>query len=911
MKLGSRRKNEEKPKEEKKTLRVVQSTQKNIPIKDFANGTIITENKKLLKIVEVTPIPFQTLKANQKNQIRERFERMIKTGPSQMQIKCIATPADLTKQITQVEENLEKEKNMECLQLTEEYIKKLKQAQEYNVERKFYIIFPNEDSIKKKKTEELSKQIYSLNTVAKNMCQRLKACDTQAKPLNNNEIASLFYTLLNRNSYKDILFEDHYIEIYDNYVEQKKIEGTYDPTQQIYVPPTEYIAPKALYFNDRQYVMCDDRYYTYLYLDGEKGYPTSVPCGWLDMFVSSFEGIDVDIFIKKKDRRRFKDKLLQTIGHSKRDMGVNFNDVSDSFQNASSKYESARFLYYCLMHEQSIYDVSVIITVSGGSIEEVNEKAEQIIDTAKGYDMRLRTLPYEAEQAFVSTLPLCNLDPNIEKKSKRNVPQISLSTFFPFTAFQLIHDKGLLIADGFGQTPVIPDFWKTSFVSNSLIFMCGMAGAGKTSALELIACHARVRGKPVFIVAPEKQDDYVRLCEDIGGQFIYIGPGSPYRINIMEIFENSKNTLGEEVKDYYGKSKKGQNSYMNLRVDIVFDFLHINYPTMNQKEQGVLRDCILEAYRQKGITEDNESLWADKEKTHYKQMPIIADLLPLIKQKGSDMDTLYYNVKQLTEGAGAHFNGQTNIDVNNRFFVIGTESSASIENRTMCAFLAEDFCQMKIREDRVTQTVYIIDEGWQMLSNEYTSKKMFEDSKILRGYQCLFIFGSQQMADVLSTENGRVILNNAETRIIMKHKDEDIKYISSYIDLSESERKMIRDFDVGQALMLANQVRIPIYFNPTEFEKLLTWNDPATLERYYEYRKQRDAMFEAQERKNRARNRRSVLDYLTGEARTPKVTITDSRNYLKQMKEQTPAVANTAGYVRKMMKGKEAAYDNQ
>ena len=127
----------------------------------------------------------------------------------------------------------------------------------------------------------------------------------------------------------------------------------------------------------------------------------------------------------------------------------------------------------------------------------------------------------------------------------------------------------------------------------------------------------------------------------------------------------------------------------------------------------------------------------------------------------------------------------------------------------------------------------------------------------------MFIFATQQMGDVLKSDKGEAIMKAAETRIIMKHKDEDIRYIEENIEISDAEKKMIRTFDTGQALMLANQIRLQIYFNPTDFEKLLTWNDPATLNRYGEYIKEKRRLDELAKQKIRAaENALNIADLL-------------------------------------------------
>ena len=877
--------------------RIIQSTQKQLPIKDFANGVIITGDNRMLKMLEVSAVPFINQKVNQQNLTRQYFENFLKIAPDNFQIKCISTPADLTKQIISMDENIRKEKNEECRRLCEEYRKSLEKAQKNNIERRYFIAFSNEIIGRRSKIENMSNQIYKLNSYAFRLCESLKNCGNSAKPLNNNDMAGVFYMLMNRNTCRDVPFEAHYEEIYDRYYSEYKKSEQSSPASSIYIAPTEYIAPKDLYFNDKNYVMCDNRYYTFLYISKD-GYPAEVVCGWLNMFIDSFEGVDVDIFFHKKNKRKLKDSLRGTIGHTEMDMSENFNDVSDSFVNASSKYQSAKFLFNALQAGQEVYDVSVLLTVSANTIEKITDNIEKINDDAKSYDIKLMNLAFQNEQAFISALPLNNLDPAIEKKARRNVPQSSAATFYPFTSFQLIHDKGIYIADGEGNSPVIADFWNTRFVTNSLVFMCGMPGAGKTSALELIACRGRTMSIPVFIVAPEKMADYSRLCEAIDGQFVYIGPGSKHRINIMDILENSRNAQQENEITYSATGKKDR-SYLASRVATVFEFLHTNYPDMSQREQGFLKDAIMETYRRKGISEDNESLWADGNRTHYKEMPILSDLLDVIEESKKDNETLYYSIKSLTEGDGSHFNGQTNINVNNTFFVIGTESNSSA-TKTLDSFLAEDFCQMKIREDRTTKTIYIIDEGWAMLNNEFTAKKMFEDARILRGYSCMFVFATQQMGDVLKSDKGEAIMKASETRIIMKHKDEDIRYIEENIEISESEKKRIRTFDTGQALLLANQIRLPIYFNPTEFEKLLTWNDPATLERYGKYIEEKRRLDELAKQKIRAAENALNIADLLFDPRDAFLKASSSEQYRQEIAENALPGLSGRSYLKEL-----------
>lgn len=817
--------------------KVVQSTQKQMPIKDITNGIIYTNDDRIVKLMEVYPIPFANLKPNTQNVIRQHFENMFKVLPDKFQLKAVSFPANLSKPL----EDLEKVQNETKLEskanLAEEYKRGLLNAQNYTVERKFYLAFSNEEQ-RHTKVEDIERSISSLNNTAQRVKSSLNSCGNGATIMNSSDIAKAFYFLNNRNS--KIPFEEHYESIYKKYLDAAENKNDF------YIPPTEYISPTKIFFTDKKYLVLNNRYYTWLYIAGE-GYPNSVYCGWLDQFISSYEGVDVDIFFNKKDDRKLKEKLRRTIGHVSADAAEIQSGASDSAYNVQTKYQSAQFLLDCVQSGQSIYNVSTVLTVSGNSIEEVNEKTQNLIDDAKKQDIILRDLRYQEEISWLSTLPLNNLDKRIEKKAKRNMPRMIAATMYPFTAFQLMHEGGLYIANAQGNaSPVIPNFWNTDVFINPHIFVCGGSGAGKTSTMELFSSHASVMGIPVFIIAPQKQDDYKRLCTALGGQFISFGEGSPYRINIMAIYPTDE-TTDEKRDTLYGELGKNNMSYLKQREGIVTNFIHSHYTEMSRSELAILGDALTMAYAKYGITEDNESLWADEEHTKYKEMPILKDVQDALESMNNpEAKNLILELKFFTTGIGSYFNGPTNIDVNNNYFVIGLENNSK-ETKPLSVYLAEDFCQTKIRRDK-NKKFFMIDESWDLIENKFTAQKLAEDSKILRGFGASVVCGTQQLGDLLKSEYGEIIIKNSETRIIMKHEEEDVRYLTQYITLTQQEQKEIQGFAKGEALLLANQDRINIAFAPTEYEGLIMFNDEATLARYEQYVKNQEAEKERQAR---------------------------------------------------------------
>ena len=881
--------------QEKRINKIVQSTQKQIPVKDITNGVVVTDDNYLVKVLEVDAIPFMNMKRSEQNIKRGLFQAFLKNAPDNFQIKCISQSSNLSDQIEKIKESIKGETNQDRITLCNESILSLEKAQKETVERRYFIAFSNKEKIKQSKVDVIEKEINKINSMAFKIQSALLPIGNKTKILNNNELASLFYMLLNRNTYIDNSFNKHYESVYDKYLQDSK-------GNEFYIPPTEYLAPQKIVFNDKKFVVCDDRYYSFLYISGN-GYPNELYCGWLDTFINSFEGVDVDIFVKKKDRNKVKDQLEKAIGHSENDIVSAKGAIGDGMYKASSKYASAVYLYSGIQSGLNIYDVSIVITVSGKTLEETSEKMEKLIDEANSKDIALVDLIYQEEIAFKSVLPIAKLDRSIESKAKRNMLEDTVSSLYAFLGFQLIHKNGLILANNLNNnSPVIPDFWDKGVVANPHVFACGSSGKGKTSTSALITLHANVLDVPCYILVAEKQEDWKKICLALNGQYIEISSGSPHRLNIMDILENDIN-IQDKKAEMYGRSS-AEISYLNLRIAIVIEFICAYFKEATSRHKSILNDALIETYKRKGITSNNNSLWADETHTHYKEMPILSDLADVLKEKGEE--ELYSILRYLTSGVGAHFNGKTNVNIHNNYIVFGLENNTE-EMLPLATYLAEDFCQNKIREDREKHAVFCIDEGWGMLKTEATAKKMEADAKLLRGFGCMMIFATQQMQDVFSSKEGQSIIHNCETNIIMGLTASDANYVAEMIDLTKQEVSTIRNFNIGDALLLMGSNRLPIHFKPTEYEQLIVFNDDDTNKRYREYMRHKKRQKEFDEIRKKRVAKAGLIDKLFT-AYLPNnmsKTLTE-KEYEESFSKDVIKAINSEDYAKYLLKGKRS-----
>lgn len=808
----------------------VQPTQKYIPIKELTNGIIITKDNKYVKIIEVVPTPFFMKSENDQSKIYRSFYEMLKFAPVDIQIKCLSTQADLSTQIKKLEENRLKETNDDCITFYNDYKQRLLQAQQIGTRNRFFIIFTYERqgnaAGRRASKSPLAQAVEQLNTIAGRIASKMIECGNEVILYNdysaqNNQNAEILYTLLNRDKIIDEPFDTHMQVVMQRY------NDYYFGENDFYVPATDYISPDSIDYSNTKYLKVNNTYYKFLCIPGKNGYNPYVYPGFMNLFVNQGTGVDVDVFYKK-ETGDVQGELKRTLGHAMADMSderVN----SDASEAAQSTYASAYYLRQGLLNNQSLYYMSTIITVSAKTKREVDDKVDSIKTQCRQQDIKILEMKHQNKEAFESVLPLCNLNKDIFYKTKINVLTETAAAFYMFTTFEMNHENGIYVGDNMQTgSPVIIDYFNETYFTNKNVFIAGTSGAGKTYGLLLQAIRTRLARIPIFIIAPEKENEFRRLCTAIGGEFIQIAKGASTRINPMEIFMKDQSA---QQKQQLIDGTVDTISYVTEKVNMLTKFCQMFTGQLDFDEKTFLEDCFFGTYEEFGITTDNESLW-NASHTKFKVMPTFQDFKDYIETQDRAPKKIVNLAKMLTSGAAQCFNGQTNIDTNNDFIVFGLEHNDE-EMLPVAVYLAMDFAWSKIKEDRTKKKMLYIDEWWKMAYNKIAADYSMEIAKTIRAYNGGIVFATQQMSDILAAGDvGKGVIGNCSIQILMKMKREDIKTVSTMLSLSENDKDSIERFDKGDALMLAGNNRIYLHFEASENENLLCATDEKTLLEY-------------------------------------------------------------------------------
>ena len=801
-----------------------------IPIESIDDGIIKMEDGRYVAIVEILPVNFLLKSPSEQNAIVYGFERYIRIAPNHIQFLSISKKTDLSAFVKKIDEEMEKETNEKCRELQQDYKDLLTGVESREaVSRRFFGILdykPNASD--SSDITEIKRQMHSLKT---QLINGLKTCGNQCLVWDNdtNETAKILFEILNREIHPSE-FPYHISKVANWY------KDTYgeDGADNIHV--TEFFAPEKINFKNHDYTKINNVYYDFMFIKSN-GYPTSIPAGWTSIFVNAGEGIDVKFDFKKEDKTRTLSRIGKRLRISS-SRAQNLNASTTEYDDLEDTAMSGFYLKNGLSRgNEDFYYMTILLTITADSIDELDWKRRELEQYLRASEIFLQNCNYIQSEALLSYLPLGYMSKDISKRAKRNILTSDLAALYPFTSYELSDEDGVLLGvNELNNSLVITDFFNSERYMNANISILGTSGAGKTYTTQLLTTRLRRKGIQVFVIAPYKGYEFKRACENIGGEFIKISPSSKQCINAMEI---------RMTDDDATKYLEGEENLSKLaeKIESLHIFFELLIPDMNAEEEQLLDEALLNVYNRYGITHDNDSLYDPKDKTKYREMPILGDLYEeLLKDERSVRMANIMN--RLVNGSASSFNQRTNVDLNNLYTVIDISALDGSPLLPVGMYLAIDYVFSKSKENRTKRKAIVIDETWKLIScNAKAAEYVLTIFKIIRGYGGSAICATQDLNDFLSFENGKYgkgIINNSKTKIVLKLEDKEAKSVKELLDLSEEEYQKIVKFNRGHGLLSTNKNNVPIHFKASELENIMITTDRQELERYVEERKRNE-----------------------------------------------------------------------
>lgn len=777
------------------------STESLVPVKTISDGIIQLNNGKYVTVLEVLPLNFYLKSELEQKNIISGFAAWLKIAPSRLQIVAQTRPADIDAFCERLEGYYNSEPNENCRRMIFEDAQLVNYiAENQAVTRRFYIVLPYEG-----KSAEKSVICDEMSDTVNTARQYLEACGLETVTHTDENI--FLYELLCgflRPSLKGIKPTEIPEEIRDA------------------------LSPDSADMTHRDYTVTEGEYRSYLYLSAG-GYPSNAGLAWAAPFAEAGGGITAVFYLERKNR----EQIIPKIGNAAVFNRSRIQDVGDTrsdYEQLDDAIESALFMKAQINREgENFYYIHTLMSVSADNVDDLKRREKETVNLCGSMGFTARRADYMQDKAFLSLLPLLEIDQDIAHKSRRNILTSGAAAAFPFSSFEMCDETGIFYGLNLhNSSSVIVDHYNTTRYSNGNMAVFGMSGAGKTFFLLLLAMRLRMQGVGVYIITPEKGFEYRGACEAIGGKFIQIGAGSADCINLMEIRRTTADIDADSSDTLRDNSSVLLEKIQNIH--IFFDLL---YPGISPDEKYLLDRAILNCYRSFGITKDNRSL-TDKN-GRIKRMPCFADLIPFM-EKFTELKSVTMALKRLVEGSASGLGGQTNIDLSSPFIVLDT-SRLSKEFTALGTFIATEFVKDRISLSRVKKKAVILDEAWKIAGetgNEQAADFVVGLIKTVRGYGAIFVSATQNVVDYFALNGGKfgdALLGNSRLKLLLQLEETEAVKLKEKLMLTESETMQIIRCGRGEGLLCAgrNRIAIDIRASDTEFELITT--DRESLEK--------------------------------------------------------------------------------
>ena len=815
-------------------------TQNFIPIKNLEHGIIETTDGRYIKILEIEPINFMLRSEEEQYEIICSFASWLKISPVHLQFKSITRKADSDKHIAMLRKEMETEESEQCKKLSEGYIRLIKDVGSREaLTRRFFLIFRYEE-LRRNENSDYGQICSTLLTAEQNARAYFMQCGNNIlQPKDPDEAtAEILYMFFNRRSCVEEPFHSRVDRIVlDTMAAKNKVIGI-DPVPHIRM--AHFIAPRGIDLTHRNYIIMDGLYYSFLYIKGN-GYPNKVRAGWMSSLINAGEGIDVDVFLRRENRSKTIDKVAQRIRLNRTKL-KSMQDTSTDYEELAGSIQAGYFIKQGIAnYNEDLFYMSVFVTVSARTYEELMWRKQQMTDMLKSMDMYVSDCSFQQEDALRTVMPFLQISPKLEKKSKRNVLTSGAASTYMFTSFEMSDDTGVLLGiNRHNNSLCIVDLFDTKKNKNANLNLLGTSGAGKTFTMQLLALRMRMRGIQCYIIAPIKGHEFRRACNRIGGQFIKIAPGSPHCINIMEI----RHTISPEMELIDELDYSEMDSLLAQKIQQLMIFFSLLIPDMTNEEEQMLDEALIRTYGKFGITHDNDSVYADRNAVppKMKTMPILGDLHEEL-QKNEMTKRIAVIVSRFVTGSAQSFNQQTNVDLSNKYIVLDL-SELKGKLLPVGMMIALDYVWDKIKSDRTKKKAIMIDEIWQLIgagSNRMAAEFCLEIFKVIRGFGGAAISATQDLSDFFGLEDGRygrAIINNSKNKIILNLEPDEAEFVRDTLKLTKTEIRSITRFERGEALICSNNSKVPVIIKASKEEQEMITTDRAELEAILKERQQ-------------------------------------------------------------------------
>jgi len=525
---------------------------------------------------------------------------------------------------------------------------------------------------------------------------------------------------------------------------------------------------------DFTHIKIDDKYYRTMYV---VGYPRYVSANWLYSLITFDHPLYISMYVYPTESKSVLDELRRKIAEMEATIEAEIKAGKVVDPTVQVALDDALALQAELAKgAERFFQFGLYITIPADTKEELERISKEVDNALSSILIIGKQAILEMEEGFKSTLPMF-----YDKLSVwRNMDTTSLAMTFPFSTASLTRNEGIMY--GMNQHDGSLIIFDRFTLENANAVILGKSGGGKSFYVKLEALRLLMMDVDVIIIDPE--NEYKKLSESMGGEFVVFSTSSTYKINPFDLI--TKNPEPDELS----------NKILDLH-----SLMKVIMGDLTPAQDAMLDRALVLTYREKGITQDIE--------TFKNPPPLLEDLYKVFMgMETEEAKELAGRLEKFVMGSAAGiFNQRSNFDIKNHFTVFGIRDLE--ENlRPVAMYIVLDYIWNTVRRGEQKKRILIVDEAWYLIKHKDSGAYLHNFAKRARKYHLGLTTITQDSEDFLATDEGKAIITNSSMQIILKQSTAAVDKITETFYLTGGEKHFLLSAGVGEGLFFAGQSHV-------------------------------------------------------------------------------------------------------
>jgi len=566
----------------------------------------------------------------------------------------------------------------------------------------------------------------------------------------------------------------------------------------------DLLAPDGVERRWNHMVQVGDSYVTTLEL---RGFPHVLPLAWLTDPSLGLDAPGITVHqrivpvpdaLARRILARSEDAALGTLAG---DMQAGTNLDVDAQQGMEAAAALRRDL---AGGTDRMFQYAISITIAAPTPDELAARVDTVRLAASQQGIQLAVARFQQWEGWIQALPLGREELRLLHDTSGHAVAMGLPTAAPGLRKRA---GGLPIVWGEYPRTGTPILWDRWTATNPHALVIAESGSGKTYAVSGLLAQELALGEDAVLILDPKFQEYHQLVTALGGAYISLSSKAGYHINPLELpilSPERAQAVAELEEDLLGQ-----------RIGVVKALITRELKQMGTHVDAVgmaqIEEAIAAAYAAYGITSDP--------RTFSREMPTFSDVqaqLEAVDEELARAMTLF------TRGTvGDLFNHPSNIPTDNPLLALDLSAllraNDEVLERLIPVIVMDFFVTVAINRPTGRRSHLVLDEAHALLHSEAGARTMQTIFRIGRSLQFKATVITQSLDDLDGTEQTRVLLENAKTKLILGLNQDSsaITRAASLLGLNEQEEaylatcRMVKG--VGStALLLADGERTPL-----------------------------------------------------------------------------------------------------